>query len=214
MDDYTPPGRSEDFPADPRGLDRLVSHLHGVRRELADLPHGLLKQAGITVEPDTIRFGGNVAIEGTLSLPAGIIDNEALANPISTGTGFGDADGFSIAAADSNVCSFGLVVPAGYTKALVTALGVAFCYNDSGTFTYMRARVFIDSPGASTWGRRLIAPVQDGSSNTLAVNKQAVISNLNGGEVLTCRLVMSSDFATLNSGSNGASINAVALFLR
>jgi len=165
---------------------------------------------------DTI-IGGNAAITGTLSLPNGIINNDALANPIAFGSGFADNDGFSLAAAGANVCSFNMVVPAGYTKALVTALGVISAFNTTATLDYLRARVYIDSStGHASFGRRLITPLTSGNgSGDLAVNKMSEVTGLVGGATITCRLFAETDFANLPAHvANGASINAQAIFLR
>ena len=63
-DDFTPPGRSEDYPAAPQGYDRLLAELSAIKTRLSDLPHGLLRQAGISVEPGVLRVTQDLAVDG------------------------------------------------------------------------------------------------------------------------------------------------------
>lgn len=148
-DDFTPPGRSEDYPAHPQGLGVLTEQLRDLRTTLADLPHGLLRQAGISVEPDTIRFGGNVAIEGTLSLPAGIIDNDALENPISHRSEWNSVSNFALPNAWTDFVSVDLTVPPGFTRMQFNAIGVVEGRNDTGSTQYLLTRIWRGVNGAT-----------------------------------------------------------------
>jgi hypothetical protein len=90
MSEWTPPGASSsDFPSQPTsGIDALLRRVDSIKRELDDATNNLLKSAGMSVEPGRLTVNsellvtGATRIEGTLSLPAGIIDNEALASPV------------------------------------------------------------------------------------------------------------------------------------
>lgn len=108
--------QTSDTPATPsNGVDALLTKLEQVKRELRDLPHGLLKQAGITVVPGGIVLGGDVDVtgdmavsgdlavtgpttvggtlnvtgdavfSGDLAVPNGSITNDALSNPLTAG---------------------------------------------------------------------------------------------------------------------------------
>lgn len=235
------PGRQND----PQAFADLVARLTEMRREMSDMTSSLLRSAGIRVSPEGMSIesaleilgsldvsgdlnvtgsatfsgdttiGGNARITGTLSLPAGIIDNEALASPLVTAHGFGDADGFGLTPTRTTITSMTLTVPAGFTTSLIIADGVMFALNPLTTVDYLYARVYIDSPTTNTWGRELTSMMgPNNGSAALAVNKQARITGLTGGQTITVRLTGMTAFDSMSSAVNGASINAVAIFAR
>jgi len=130
---------------DPDGSVQLADAIAKIRTTLGDLPHHLLEQAGIRVEQDLVRFtgavditstthiggtldvdadatfGGAVAITGTLDLPAGIINNDALASPVSGDTATSFAVGLHLTATEQSVAAVSVNVPAGFSKARVMA---------------------------------------------------------------------------------------------
>ncbi|NHC47671.1 hypothetical protein, partial [Motilibacter aurantiacus] len=82
MDDWTPLGRTEDYPANPQGLAALLASIRRLETQLNDQRHAILRQSGISVEPGGIRFAGDVAITGALTLNPGVIGNEYLTSPL------------------------------------------------------------------------------------------------------------------------------------
>ena len=85
-----------------------------------------------TFDGDT-TIGGNAAITGTLSLPAGIIDNAALANPIQVQSIYLDVSNFVVTTSYVSLASATITVPAGFTSALVTVSGQVGCFNPHTT---------------------------------------------------------------------------------
>lgn len=153
-DDFTPPGRSEDYPSKPQGYDRLLGELRDIRTRLSDLPHGLLRAAGISVTPEGMTIGsaltitGDTRIEGTLSLPAGIIDNEALANPIAHRSTWDSVSNFALPNAWTDYVSVSLTVPPGFTRMQFNAIGVVEGRNDTGSTQYLLTRIWRGVNGA------------------------------------------------------------------
>lgn len=203
---------------DRQGLGWLANRLNKLQHDLDQLKGAApLTQAGITVTPEGLIVDRNLTVTGTLSLPVGIIDNEALAAPVEFSNGFGNADAFAVPVDETTITSMTFTVPAGYTEAIVVALGTVFALNTTPDLDYLRARVYLDHPsGALGWGRRLLAPLApNNGSAALSVNHQDRLTNLTGGQTITCRLAIESDFAALSAHvSNGASINAFAIFRR
>ena len=78
-------------------------------------------------------IGGNAAITGTLSLPSGIINNDALANPIQVQSIYLDARNFTLGTSWVTLAAQAIAVPAGFTKALVVVTGQVGCYNPHTT---------------------------------------------------------------------------------
>ena len=148
MSEWTPPS-SSDFPGQPTdGIDALLRKVERTKRELDDATNNLLKAAGISVGPEGLTIDsellvtGATRIEGTLSLPAGIIDNDALANPIIFDGTWNEADNFAIPTTATEIVSASFVVPAGFTRMKFEAIGSAQVGNTSaGTqYIYLRPR--------------------------------------------------------------------------
>lgn len=163
---------SAEFPRHPRdGVERLVEEVRALRREVSELRNNLLKQAGMSVEPDLVRFGGAVAIEGTLSLPAGIIDNDALANPMTFRSTWGSSEAFAMPGGSVALAHCQITVPAGFTEMLFYTTASLRARNDEGSWEFLRARIDyqINSTGPiySTVPTRV--DVQNGRPGTVVV---------------------------------------------
>lgn len=156
-------------------------------------------------------FTGNMTIGGTLNLPAGIIGNDALAAPLEPQVLNSDADGFTLTPAEQDFCITTFTVPTGYRKAVIIATGTVNGYNTNAAADYLWARAYINS----AYGRRMFALMNATSGPaSLTVNKQVLLTDLVDGQTITCKLRLSSQVADVTSASNGASMNAYALFTR
>lgn len=82
-------------------------------------------------------IGGNAAITGTLSLPAGIIDNEALANPVYPDASGNGVVNFALPGAWTELVSCTLTVPPGFTWMTFSAYGSITARNDTGAIQYL-----------------------------------------------------------------------------
>lgn len=154
---------------------------------------------------------GNTTITGNLAVPNGSISNNALAAPIKMAAIYADADGFTLTPTEADFCSATFTVPDGYTTALIKVDGTVNAYNTNAAADYLWARAYIDSD----YGRRLFNLMAATSGPaSLAVNKQLMLTGLAPGQVITCKLKLSTQTGTVTSTSNGASMNASALFTR
>lgn len=188
------------------GEDSLVRRVKDLERQMQQIAAANpLATAGIQA------VAGGFTVTGTLGLPAGIINNAALAAAMEPQTIYSDADGFTLTPAEQDFCVTTFTVPVGYRKAVIVATGTVNTYNTNAAADYLWARAYIDDG----FGRRMFA-LMDATSGpaSLTVNKQVLLSNLLDGQVITCKLKLSSQTANVTSTSNGASMNAFALFTR
>jgi hypothetical protein len=97
-------------------------------------------------------FNGAMSITGTLSLPAGIINNDALANPLTPLVAHADVANFALTTgANVEKTRTTITVPSGFTQALIyaTASMNAKNYNGSTDSMYLACTVNGSAPGWS-----------------------------------------------------------------
>ena len=141
---------------------RMIQDLQRDIRELR--AQNVLATAGITAEPGSItvtgtenitgdlNVSGAATITGTLSLPAGIIGNDALTSPVAPlATHVGNSNFGLSGTAFVQVIGATISVPAGYTQALVFATATMHVYNDGATDdAYLSVGINGNSIGASS----------------------------------------------------------------
>lgn len=189
-----------------------TTHIGGA----TDIDGTLNVDAEMTVAGNA-TFSGAVAIAGTLSLPAGIIDNDALTSPQVQLSDFGNSASYAVAGAPGAVLgTFAMVVPAGYTKASYIAEAGAGIHNITGASNYAYLRVFASGPsGYLTWGSRQNVQIDAGHTRTAAaLLVRAVDVPLVGGDVLTFWCEVYADTAMAASGANFASTAVLVTFTR
>jgi len=197
--------------ANPLGAAGIRAVDGGIVVEGSETVNGPLTINGTTNVSGDAAFTGNMTIGGTLSLPAGIIGNDALAAPLEPQVLNSDADGFTLTPAEQDFCVTTFTVPAGYRKAVIIATGTVNGYNTNAAADYLWARAYINT----SYGRRMFALMNATSGPaSLTVNKQVLLTDLTDGQTITCKLRLASQVADVTSASNGASMNAYALFTR
>lgn len=196
-------------PADPSdGNRRLAERLADTGRQMRDGLNHLLQSAGIKVEP------GKLIIEGDLEVPNGVIKNDWLESPIEIGAGFGNADGFTLTTTVTDLVSFTVPIPTGYSRALVRAKGMIFAFNGSASDDFLYTRIWIDAPtGESAWSRQLLTDLDAGNGASMTVFWDWEFTGLSGGN-LTIRQDAKTAFASIAHASNGMSATADVTFLR
>lgn len=218
----------QEFKREPiNGFDALLDVIRRQGRELKESTSNLLGSAGIRLKPGRmiveqsldvvgdLTATGNTVIGGTLSLPAGIIDNDALTNPLTTANGWSDADGFGLSTTNTTICTFTRIVPEGYTEALVDVSGVIFALNPTTSVDYLYTRVWIDSPVANHWSREILSMMgPNNGSASLAVGRKPRLTGLTAGQAITVRLTARTAFASMSAPANGATVEALLIFAR
>lgn len=155
-------------------------------------------------------FNGAMAIAGTLSLPAGIIDNEALAAPVAVGRVSVSEIGFATATSDEDRAAGNIPVPAGYSQALVFVTVTAGHTNSTGSPDFMYLSVGINAATS----REVFAPAQPGFSTNATTARSALLTGLSGGSInVRCRIHTQGSSWLGGSGSR-AYTEAIAVFLR
>lgn len=172
----------------------------------------------LTVDGKLIVTGA-AEIAGTLSLPAGIIDNTALAQPVVPAVGRASASAFALSTTWVELAGINLTVPAEATTLLATATGRLYAVNPNTT------------GGADTRGTdALFVSVKVGSSSSVATptgisgsngfatttaTDSYILTGLTPGSTVRLGVYGSSGYASLPSrADNYASVASTLLWIR
>lgn len=167
--------------------------------------------------PQTVNgnsvFNGNMRIAGTLDLPAGIIGNDALSDPVIPVAYHADIQNISITSGQNvEKLHVDVAVPAGYTRALVNLTVTMNMLNNSGATdsAYLGANINGQSPG---WSSNATAAV--GAAVSLSNTVVALVTGLTGGTFpLTGRASSNTGTWTSAGTSSVMNLNATVQFLR
>jgi hypothetical protein len=151
-----------------------------------------------------------VVIEGTLSLPAGIINNDALAAPVRPGSGGVTQTNFALTTSPSVVAQQSIPVPSGYTQALVMNGVAAGAANSTASHDFLYVSASINGTG----GGETITTVYTGTYGSASAWAIRTLTGLNGGNITVETRVRSGNAAWPANGANAANTNALVLFLR
>jgi hypothetical protein len=158
-----------------------------------------------------LNVNGAMTVTGTLSLPAGIIDNAALASPVQTDTASNYVNNYAITTAITVRASITLTVPAGFTQAVVIANASAMGYNSTAVTDYLYVQAVVQGVG----GGEMYSAAGAGLGVGLASPFHTTLTGLTGGDVITVSVTTRTSAATwAASVSNQANIYATALYLR
>lgn len=176
--------------------------------------NGPLSVTGTMDVTGNADFTGNVHIGGTLDLPAGIINNDALQAPVYPAVYHADTQNISITSG-SNVEKVGVdvAVPAGYTQALVSLTITMNMTNNSAStdLAYVGANINGTSPG---WAS--VASATVGQAISLNNTVVALVNGLTGGGTfrLTGKASSGANTWPAAGSSNVMNLNATVQFLR
>lgn len=158
-----------------------------------------------------MTINGDASITGALSLPAGIINNDALANPVQIGTASNGLNNYAITTASTVRASITLTVPEGFTEAVVTSTATGMGQNSTATTDYLYVMAVIQ--GIS--GGELYTAAGAGLGVGLASPFQSTLTGLTGGDEIIVSVATRAGFGTWTATTaNQANIYATAYFLR
>lgn len=206
-------------PLDASALTRRITALENRLKTLEGartLTAATISSGGLRIVDDgelyvdgLAQFGGDMRVSGTLSLPAGIIDNAALASPAAFGRSGGGESSFNVPTAGALVAQISITVPPGYSTAIVMAVGTAAVRNPTTgpAFLYVGAQIGAVTPNL-TWG---LAPA--GGYTNASGSASRLLTGLSGGEITIATRVAAQGSAWNNTTSM-ANTDAIAIFLR
>jgi hypothetical protein len=171
-----------------------------------------------------LNVSGPAVITGTLSLPAGIINNDALANPVLSQSVYGTVSNFTLAAshpipaAISVIKTVTITVPAGFTSANVSVISRVFAYNNntSGGIDALGSDYFFCQTGiAGTYDFALGVAVLGNGSSSVAISPFATtLSGLTPGSTFTITIGACSDYLNWTQTGNVATVSGNILWFR
>ncbi len=208
----------------PRGEDWIAREFADLKREIRELKAANPFAAmGITPVPDGIIVDGSevvngpltvngaMAVTGALSLPAGIIDNDALANPLTTGSAGHTGSNQAYTTTPTVYGAQEITVPAGFTRALVMngVSGGGTNTGAGGDYIYIAADID-GSPGGET--PTYAAAGFYASASAFGIR---TLAGLTGGQTITVGVqARTGSGPWAAAGPNVVNINALALFYR
>jgi hypothetical protein len=155
-------------------------------------------------------FKGNMKVSGTLDLPAGIIGNDALTDPLVIETSGVSQNTFGVGTSTATFALGSVAVPAGYSRASILCMVVGGALNSTGSLDYLYVSSSINGSG----GGESPQPAAAGGYGTTSANGIRTLTGLSGGTIdLGCRMRTNSA-AWASNGSNFANMNAVVYFSR
>lgn len=217
-------------------LDGLARRLRDMERKIASLeantigPNGYVigDRASIkTVDFDGTDFahpgtkgvylaseaGVGKLIVNDVLLRGGIIGNDALANPLDAGQFTGSAGStFGLSTTSNTIVYSGTItIPAGFTRANVSAQCVAQGVSVSGSYDFLYARCYIAGSG----GPRGVQGATPGATISAPAQHAVALTGLVGGATITVAVAAWTGFtAWPGPGGNDAALTATALFRR
>jgi len=209
----------QQFPAnEPNGIRKLLDKIKALEIQVRESTSNLLGTAGIRLTQlgmfidSSLTVGGSLdvtgpmVVGGTLSLPAGIIDNAALVSPVVPQKIYGTASNFALTTSMVTVKSITITVPAGFTSATVSLISRVIAFNSNTTggangagADYLYTDTKIDA------GSGVVMPLLVGGSSGSGINVGAfadVLTGLTGGGTFTVAVDAKSGFAGWNAVSN------------
>lgn len=195
----------------PKGEDWIARKFAELEKELRELkaanpyaPMGMKPMDG------GVEFPGDVRIAGTLDLPAGIIGNGALTDPLVVSTSGVSQNNFGIGTGTGTFALGSVDVPEGYTRAAVLCMVVGGAQNSTASMDY----IYVSSSINGSGGGESPQPAGAGAYASTSANGIRTLTGLNGGTIdLGCR-IRTNSAAWASNGSNFANMNAVVYFSR
>jgi hypothetical protein len=202
----------------PRGEDWIGRRLQDLERELRELKAanvfgltGINPKDGGTDFDGYVNVNGPMSITGALNLPAGIIGNEALANPLKTGSAGFTASNQSFNTTTTDYGTQPITVPAGFTNAVVMNGVSAGAVNSTTAGAYLYVAAGIDGVGGGEMPTYANAGYY-ASASAFAIR---TLTGLTAGATINASVqVRTSSGAWAAASGNVANINAVAIFYR
>lgn len=202
----------------PHSEDFLIRRLQDLERAVQQLaaanPFGLsglrLQNGGMVVEGyQTVN--GPATFTGSLDLPAGSVQNDALANPVQIDTASNGVDGEAITTTSTVRASVALTVPAGMTQAIVLTTATGMGENSTTASDYLYVSAVVEGIN----GGELYTSAAAGLGASLAAPFNTTLTGLTDGQEITVGVATRTGTAAWDaSTANQASIAVTVMYLR
>lgn len=205
------------LPPNPFADDALIRRVQDLERAVRELSAanplataGLVPSTNKLTVQGELDVTGPMVVGGTLSLPAGIIGNDALANPVNFGgIGF-SSTAFTVTTSSTAVITRTITIPTGFTQAAIIGVSTAGAINGSTSAGYLYIQTVVNGGGGS------VMPAYGGPSGGWAfvcASAMRTLTGLTPGSIT----VATNLYASTAWGSNAANIanlDVIALFSR
>lgn len=194
-----------------RQMRRQASSSSFNRSGMSATAEGETTVDGTLIVTGDLEVSGHAAITGTLSLPSGIIGNDALTSPVMPESRWLDSSNWGLTVAWQAKVTIPVTVPAGFTTLQVMAAGRLCATNSTATQDGLYTELAIGShtqPG-------FVTGVDPGKAQTSVSTLAATIGGLTPGGTVNIVLwgsTLSAAWAT--SANNAADLSASLLWLR
>ncbi|MEP7194448.1 MAG: hypothetical protein ABI903_16505 [Actinomycetota bacterium] len=169
----------------PAGEDHIVRRLRDIERTITEMKAQdqllvALTRANLRMDPGALKVLGALDVAGSVSLPAGSINNDALADPNTPQAVYQSATGFAPGPAWSEVVGVDLIVPATATRLLLTANAWVYAINSTASPDDLHARVSVGTVN----GQAFLTPLPAAGYNTSTSGLAALVESLTPGATL------------------------------
>ena len=181
--------------------------------EITGASGAVFNVTGTETVTGTLNVTGNMVVGGTLSLPNGIINNAALANPVAFGVMNATVvHGLTFTATAGVMASGTIAIPSGFSQAAVLATG--WCRGTaSGSLVTGITSAFCTIGSSS--GPSIAGTDANAAGGELYVaaapSHSTLLTGLSGGNITVSISVAASNTA---SGTGDALVSAIAVFAR
>ena len=207
----------------PSLLDYLTEQKRNALRQASSSAFALsgtsVTAEGVVTVDGELDVTGAMVVGGTLSLPAGIIDNAALTSPVVLGVVSLTNTGFAVTTSWSDAAATTITVPPGCTQLLATCSAEVYAINPNTTGgsngtggDFLDVRVLLNGSGSAGFAIGLSGSNGFTSSSS---SGSFVFSGLTPGATLAISAQVLAGYQALGSNVvNKANINATLVWLR
>jgi hypothetical protein len=211
---FTPPGDEGWIGRKFQDLERQLNELRAANpfatMGVKPMPDGLVVEGYETVN-GPLLINGPATITGALNLPAGIIGNDALANPMIVEASSNYLNNYAVGTTSTVRATVTLAVPDGFTSAVVMTNAAGMAQNSTGTVDYLYVQAVVDGVN----GGEMYTSAGAGLAVGIASPFNTTIYGLTDGQLITVSVATRTGFATWSaSTANQANIYATVLYFR
>lgn len=158
-----------------------------------------------------VNVNGAMTINGPLTLQPGSIENDSLANPVQMETSSNYLSNYAVGTTSTVRATVTLVVPDGFTQAVIIANPTGMAQNSTATTDYLYVQAVIQGiPGGE-----LYTSAGPGLAIGVPSPVHMTLYGLTGGEDITVGVATRTGFATWAAApGNQANIYVTAIYLR